>query len=48
MSAAVMSNRGDPISEPNLSSSASVLLNSPFDIELRKLLNTDIYIRHIY
>ncbi len=37
-----MNYRGDPISEPNLSGSASVLLNSPFDIELRKFLNTDI------
>lgn len=42
MNVAVVSYRSGPISEPNLSVSASILLNPPFDIELGESLNTDI------
>ena len=38
MNVAVVSYRTDPISKPNLSGTASILLNPPIDIELRTFL----------
>ncbi len=34
---AIVSYRTDPISNPNLSDTASILLNTPIDIELRTI-----------